>query len=85
MLHRRKSHGIGYTKQRHTQLIMLQVCETSSLLSFHGFHSTGGARGQYLGHHIFFLFLLDYLIDQHYIWDIGSLLIFLLSVTQRLT
>ena len=34
ILHRRKSHGIGYTNQRHTQLIMLQVCSRYSWVSY---------------------------------------------------
>ena len=39
---------------------------------FHRFMLRGRARGQYLEHHTFFLSLEGYLMDQYYIWDIGS-------------
>ena len=51
----------------------LPLWDQQGLLSFHGFMLRGVARGQYLGQHIlFFLSLEDYLMDQYFITDVGS-------------
>ena len=50
----------------------LPLWDQQGLLSLHRFMLRGGTRGQYLGHYVFFLSLEDCLMDQYYIWDIGS-------------